>query len=138
MPAMDAPYPPDEEDAPEPPPRAFGLPARPLGCGVAGGMLFALAIAPVVLVQVVPHPCFDPASGCPFPPEGTGTGLALAAWAGAAFGLATAWLVGRRLALWRAGRRARPALWVAFVALFVLAWGQGSVVLPLLLALVGA
>lgn len=134
---MDAPYPPDEEDDPDPPPRAFGMPARPVGCGAAGGVLFGLLVAPVVLLHAAPNPCFSSPSDCPFPPEGTGTGLAIAAWAGAAFGIATAWLVGRRLALWREGRRARPALWVAFVALFALAWGPGSVLLSLLLMLAG-
>jgi len=127
----------DEDDAPPPPPSAFGLPARPLGCGLADGALFAMAVAPVVLLHVAPNTCRDFGAGiCPFPPAGLG--LALTAWAGAAFGLATAWLVGRRLALWREGRRVRPALWVAFVALFALAWGPGSVLLSLLLVLVAA
>jgi hypothetical protein len=129
----------DEDDSPPPPPSAFGLPARPLGCGLAGGALFALAFAPVVLLYVAPNTCQDFGGGtCPWPPEGTGLGLALTAWAGAAFGLATAWLVGRRLALWREGRRVRPALWVAFVALFAIAWGPGSVLLSLLLMLLAA
>lgn len=128
-----------EEDGPPPlPPSAFGLPARPLGCGLAGGALFALTIGPVVLMAVAPNPCFNYPSDCPWPPAGTGLGLAIAAWAGAAFGLATAWLVARRLALWRAGRSARPALWVAFIALFALAWGPGSMALSLLIFLVEA
>ncbi|HEX8379447.1 MAG TPA: hypothetical protein VF619_02720, partial [Allosphingosinicella sp.] len=42
----------------------------------------------------------------------------------------------RRLALWREGRRVRPALWVAFVALFALAWGPGSVLLSLVLGII--
>ena len=126
----------EEEDAPPPPPAAFGLPAHPLGCGLAGGILLAVAVAPVVLLYAAPDSC-DPFAGtpCPWPPEGTGLGLALAAWAGAAFGLATGALVARRLALWRAGERVRPALWVAFVALFALAWGPGSVALSLLVLL---
>lgn len=129
----------EEEDAPPPPPRAFGLPARPFGCGLLGGALFATAVAPVVLADAAPNLCFDPGgTTCPWPPEGAGIGLALTVWAGAAFGLATAWLVARRLALWREGRSVRPALWVAFVALFALAWGPGSVLLSLLLGLVGA
>jgi hypothetical protein len=128
----------DEEGLPPPPPRAFGLPARPLGCGLAGGALFALAVAPVVLASVAPNPCFNFAADCPWPPEGTGLGLALTGWAGAAFGLATAWLVARRLALWREERSVRPALWVAFVALFAIAWGPGSVLLSLLLMVVDA
>jgi len=137
MAAMDGGDPPEDEaedDAPNPPPAAFGLPAHPLGCGVLGGLLFALAVAPVVLAYAAPHRC-GPFAGpdCPWPPEGTGFGLALTAWAGAAFGLATAGLVARRTALWREGRRVRPALWVAFVALFALAWGPGSVALSLLL-----
>lgn len=135
---MDEPDALEEDDFPPPPPSAFGLPARPLGCGVAGGMLFALAIGPVVLMAVAPNPCFDFPSDCPWPPAGTGLGLAVTAWAGAAFGLATAWLVGRRLALWREGRRVRPALWVAFVALFALAWGPGSVLLSVLLGAIEA
>lgn len=129
----------DEDDSPPAPPSAFGLPARPLGCGLAGGALFAVSVAPVVLLYVAPNTCHDPGgTSCPFPPEGTGLGLAVAAWAGAAFGLATAWLVARRLALWREGRSVRPALWVAFVALFALAWGPGSVLLSLVLGLIGA
>lgn len=129
----------EEDDAPPPPPSAFGLPARPLGCGLAGGALFALAFAPVVLLYVAPNTCGEVGGGtCPWPPEGTGLGLALTAWAGAAFGLATAWLVARRLALWREGRSVRPALWVAFVALFAIAWGPGSVLLSLVLGLIGA
>ena len=129
----------EEGDAPAPAPSAFGLPAHPLGCGLLGGALFALAIAPVVLAYAAPNRCFDPGgANCPWPPDGTGFGLALAAWAGAAFGLATATMVGRRLDLWRAGRRVRPALWVAFVALFAIAWGPGSVALSLLLLLLAA
>ncbi|HYJ84275.1 MAG TPA: hypothetical protein VEW26_15695 [Allosphingosinicella sp.] len=127
----------EEDDAP--PPRAFGLPAHPLGCGLLGGAVFALAFAPVALLYVAPSDCGDFGGGsCPWPPEGTGLGLALAGWAGAAFGVATAWLVGRRVALWREGRSVRPALWVAFVALFALAWGPGSVLLSLLLMLIAA
>jgi hypothetical protein len=115
------------------------MPAHPLGCGLLGGALFALAVAPVVLAYAAPNLCFDPGgTSCPWPPEGTGLGLALTAWAGAAFGLATAWLVARRLALWRESRSVRPALWVAIVALFAIAWGPGSVLLSLLLGLVGA
>jgi hypothetical protein len=129
----------EEPDPPLAPPSAFGLPARPLGCGVAGGVLFAAAVAPVVLVYAAPNMCGDIGGGtCPWPPEGTGLGLALTAWAGAAFGMATAWLVGRRLADWRAGRSVRPALWVAFIALFALAWGPGSLLLSLLLMLMAA
>lgn len=129
----------DEDNAPSPPPRAFGMPARPLGCGVLGGALFALAVAPVVLLHVAPNTCQDFGGKiCPWPPEGTGLGIALTAWAGAAFGLATAWLVGWRLACWRAGRSVRPALWVAFIALFALAWGAGSMMLSLLLGLIVA
>jgi hypothetical protein len=134
---MDEPDPADEEDdAPTPPPTAFGLPAHPLGCGLLGGIAFVLAIAPVVLVYAAPNECGS-FSGpeCPWPPEGTGFGLALTAWAGAAFGLATAGMVARRLELWRAGARVRPALWVAFVALFAIGWGPGSVALSLLLLL---
>jgi len=140
MPRMDSSAPPDkDDDAPPAPPRAFGLPARPLGCGLAGGALFALAVAPVVLLYVAPNTCADFGGGtCPWPPEGTGLGLALTAWAGAAFALATAWLVARRLALWREGRNVRPALWVAFVALFAIAWGPGSVLLSLLLMLIAS
>jgi FtsH-binding integral membrane protein len=140
MAAMDEPDPPDDEDeVAASPPGAFGLSAHPLGCGLLGGALFALTIAPVVLAYAAPNRCFDPGgTTCPWPPEGTGLGLALAAWAGAAFGLATAGMVARRLALWRAGARVRPALWVAFVALFALAWGPGSVALSLLLGLIGA
>ncbi len=127
----------EEEDPPEPVPAAFGLPARPLGCGLLGGLLFALAVAPVVLAAAAPNRCFDPGgTSCPWPPEGTGTGLALIAWAGAAFGLATGALVARRLALWQEGRSVRPALWVSFVALFALAWSPGSVLLSLLLFLI--
>lgn len=133
---MDEPDQPEEED--DSPPRAFGLPARPVGCGLIGGVLFALTIAPVVLMAVAPNSCFNYPSDCPWPPEGTGLGLAVTAWAGAAFGLATAWLVRLRLALWREGRSVRPALWVAFVALFVLAWGPGSVLLSLVLGAIGA
>ncbi len=132
---MDEPDPADDEaDVATPPPSAFGLPAHPLGCGLLGGATFALAIAPLVLAYAAPNDC-GPFSGpdCGWPPEGTGFGLALAAWAGAAFGLATAGMVARRLDLWRAGARVRPALWVAFVALFALAWGPGSVGLSLLL-----
>jgi hypothetical protein len=139
MAAMDEPDPPGDEaedDAPAPPPSAFGLPAHPAGCGLLGGLLLALAIAPVVLVAVAPNTCSEYGRNCRWPPQGTGLGLALTGWAGAAFGLATAALVGRRLALWREGRRVRPALWVSFVALFVLAWGPGSVLLSLLLFLV--
>ncbi len=133
---MDSPDPPEEEDDPPPPPSAFGLPARPAGCGLAGGALFGLAVAPALLLYAAPDGCQDfGARTCPWPPQGTGIGLAAAAWAGAAFGLATAWLVGRRLALWREGRSVRPALWVAFLALFALAWGPGSVLLSLLLGL---
>jgi hypothetical protein len=129
----------DDEDEALPPPRAFGVRAHPLGCGLAGGALFALAFAPVVLLYVAPISCQDFGAGtCPWPPEGTGLALALAAWAGAAFGLATGAMVARRLALWREGRRVRPALWVAFVALFALAWGPGSVLLSLLILLVAA
>jgi hypothetical protein len=124
-----------DDDAP-PPPGAFGVPAHTVGCGLLGGALFALAVGPVVLMAVAPNPCFDYASDCPFPPEGTGLGLAVTAWAAAAFGMATAWLVARRLALWREGRRVRPALWVAFVALFALAWGPGSVLLSLVLGII--
>ena len=129
----------EEEDAPAPPPSAFGLPAIPAGCGLLGGILFAFAVAPVVLLYAAPNRC-GPYSGpdCPWPPEGTGLGLGLTAWAGAAFGLATAALVARRLALWRDGRAVRPALWVAFVALFALAWGPGSVALSLLLLAIAA
>ena len=126
----------EEDDVPSPPPGAFGMPAHPLGCGLAAALLFASAIGPVVLMQVAPDRCLDFAEYCPFPPEGTNTGLALAAWAGAAFGLATKWLVGRRLDLWREGRNVRPALWVAFIALFALAWGPGSVLLSLAIALI--
>jgi hypothetical protein len=130
---------PDDEEIPPEPPAAFGMPARPLGCGLAGGALFALTAAPMVLAYAAPNLCFDPGgTTCPWPPDGTGFGLAVTALAGAAFGLATAWLVARRLALWREGRRVRPALWVAFVALFAIAWGPGSVLLPLLLAAIGA
>lgn len=136
--AMDAPDSTDDDDVPLPPPSAFGIPAHPLGCGVLGGALFVLLIAPVVLPTVAPNPCFQFAADCPWPPEGTGLGLALTAWAAAAFGLATAWLVGRRLALWREGRSVRPALWVSFVALAALAWGPGSVLLSLLLAAIEA
>lgn len=128
----------DDEDAPPPPPSAFGLPAHPLGCGLLGGALFAVAIAPVVLMYVAPNPCFNFPGECPWPPEGTGLGLALAAWAGVAFGLATGAMVARRLALWREGRWVRPALWVAFVALFAIAWGPGSVLMSLLLMVVDA
>jgi hypothetical protein len=130
----------DEDEPPSPPPSAFGLPARPLGCGLLGGALFALAFAPVVLLYVAPNTCWIPGGGvdCPWPPEGTRLGLALTAWAAAAFGLATAWLVARRLTLWREGRRVRPALWVAFVALFAIGWGPGSVLLSLLLMLIAA
>jgi hypothetical protein len=123
----------DEDDVPAPPPGAFGLPAHPAGCGLLGGLLFALAVAPVVLLYVAPNTCAEYGGNCRWPPEGTGLGLALTGWTGAAFGLATAGLVARRLALWRAGRKVRPALWVAFVALFALAWGPGSVMLSLLL-----
>ncbi|HET9640431.1 MAG TPA: hypothetical protein VFP12_14620 [Allosphingosinicella sp.] len=127
-----------EDDAPPPPPGAFGLRAHPLGCGLLGGALFAVAIAPVVLLYVAPNPCFNFPGDCPWPPEGTGLGLTLAAWAGAAFAVATGAMVARRLALWRAGRRVRPALWVAFVALFAIAWGPGSVLLSLLLMVIDA
>jgi hypothetical protein len=131
--------PPDErDDAPPPPPSAFGLPAHPIGCGLLGGALFAIAFAPAVLLVVAPNRCFDFTADCPWPPEGTGLGLALTAWAGAAFGLATGWLVARRLALWREERSVRPALWVAFVALFAIAWGPGSVLLSLLLLAIAA
>jgi len=130
---------PDEDQPPPRLPSAFGVPAHPLGCGMLGGALFALAVAPVVLAYAAPNRCFDPGgTSCPWPPEGTSLGLALAAWAGAAFGLATAWLVARRLALWREGRSVRPALWVAFVALFAIAWGPGSVLLSLVLGLIDA
>jgi hypothetical protein len=139
---MNAPDPPagdDEDGAPAPPPSAFGLPAHTLGSGLLGGVWFALGVAPVVLMYAAPNRCLDPGgTTCPWPPEGTGLGLALTVWAGAAFGLATAWLVGRRLALWREGRSVRPALWVAFVALFAIAWGPGSVLLSLLLLLIDA
>lgn len=137
---MDGPDPAEDDgdDSPAPPPRAFGLPAHPLGCGLLGGILFALTIAPVVLAYVAPNTCSEFGGNCRWPPEGTALGLALTAWLTAAFGLATAALVGRRLALWRAGRKVRPALWVAFVALFALAWGPGSVLLSLLLLLVEA
>jgi hypothetical protein len=129
----------DDDEIPPPPPSAFGVPAHPLGCGVVAGALFAFAFAPVVLLYVAPNSCPDFGAGtCPWPPEGTGLGLALAAWAGAAFGLATGTMVARRLALWREGRRVRPALWVAFVALFAIAWGPGSVLLSLLILLVAA
>jgi hypothetical protein len=124
-----------DDDAPPPPPTAFGVPARPLGCGLLGGALFAFAVAPAVLMAIAPNPCFNFAADCPWPPEGTGLGLAITAWAGTAFGLATGWLVARRVASWRAGRSVRPALWVAFVALFALAWGPGSLALSLLLGL---
>src|SRR5687767_5436596 len=130
---------PDEDEPPPRPPSAFGVPAHPLGCGMLGGALFALAVAPVVLAYAAPNRCFDPeGTSCPWPPEGTGLGLALTAWAGAAFGLATTWLIARRLALWREGRSVRPALWVAFVALFAIAWGPGSVLLSLVLGLIDA
>jgi hypothetical protein len=136
---MDELEPAEADDGPAAPPSAFGMPARPLGCGLLSGALFALAFAPVALLYVAPNTCGDFGGGtCPWPPEGTGLGLALTAWAGAAFGFSTAWLVGRRLALWREGRSARPALWVAFVALFAIAWGPGSLLLSLLLGLVGA
>jgi hypothetical protein len=127
-----------EDDAPTPRPSAFGLPARPIGCGLLGGALFAVAVAPIVLLYVAPNPCFNFPGDCPWPPEGTGLGLALAAWAGAAFGLATGRLVARRIALWREERSVRPALWVAFVALFAIAWGPGSVLLSLLLMVIDA
>lgn len=91
-----------------------------------------------MLASVAPNPCFDFASDCPFPPDGTGLGLALTAWAGAVFGLATAWMVAQRLALWREGRSVRPALWVAFVAQFAIAWGPGSMLLSLLIGLIAA
>jgi hypothetical protein len=57
---------------------------------------------------------------------------------GAAFGFATARLAARRLAAWREGRSVRPALWVAFVALFAIAWEPGSLLPSLVLALLGA
>ena len=128
----------ERDDSPLPPPSAFGLPARPLGCGLLGGALFALTIAPVVLLYVAPDTCSNPGGSmnCPWLPEGTRLGLAIIAWAALAFGLATAWLVARRLALWREGRSVRPALWVAFVALFAVAWGPGSVLLSLVIGLV--
>lgn len=132
------PAPDDDDDVALPPPSAFGLPAHPLGCGLAGGALFAAAVAPVLLLYVAPNPCFDFPGTCPWPPEGTGLGLALAAWAGAAFGVAAGAMVARRRALWREGRSVRPALWVAFVALFAIAWGPGSVLLSLLLMLIDA
>ncbi|HYI41855.1 MAG TPA: hypothetical protein VE053_16220 [Allosphingosinicella sp.] len=138
---MTEPTAPDDQDdeVPPPPPSAFGLPARPVGCGLLGGALFAFAALPVVLLIVAPNPCSDfGGGGCPWPPEGAGLGLALTAWAGAAFGVATAWLVGRRLALWREGRSVRPALWASFVALFLLGWGPGSVLLSLVLGAIGA
>jgi hypothetical protein len=134
---MNEPGPAEEDEASAPPPSAFGLPARPVGCGLAGGAVFALAVAPVVLMAVAPNPCFDFASDCPWPPEGTGLGLALTAWAAAVFGVLTGAMVARRIALWREGRSVRPALWVAFVALFALAWGPGSLLLSLLPATVG-
>lgn len=134
---MDEPAAPDDDEIPPGPPAAFGMPARPLGCGLAGAALFALAVAPVVLAYAAPNRCFDPGgTTCPWPPDGTGFGLAVTAWAGAAFGLATGAMVARRLALWRAGRSVRPALWVAFVALFAIAWGPGSVLLSLLFVLI--
>ena len=71
-------------------------------------------------------------------PEGSGLGLALIGWPGAAFGLATAWLVGRRVALWREGRSVRPPLWASFVALLVLGWGLGSVLVSALLGAIEA
>jgi hypothetical protein len=126
----------EDDDAPAPPPAAFGMAAQPFGCGVAGGVLFALAVTPVVLLYAAPNPCFNYPSNCQWPPEGTRFGLALVVWAGAAFGLATGAMVARRLALWREGRSVRPALWVAFVALFAIAWGPGSVLLSLLLAVI--
>ncbi|HEX2763499.1 MAG TPA: hypothetical protein VHM92_06595, partial [Allosphingosinicella sp.] len=126
-----------EEESPPARPRAFGMPAQPVGCGLAGAVLFALLTAPILLLQVAPDGCADSGSAaCPWPSEGTGTGLALAAWSGAAFGLATGALVARRLALWREGRHVRPPLWVAFVALFAIAWGPGSVAQSLLVAAV--
>jgi hypothetical protein len=137
---MDEPDPPGEDEGglPEPPPGAFGLPANPGGCGLLGGAAFALAIAPVVLAYVAPNLCSGYGGDCRWPPEGTGLALALTAWLGAAFGLATAALVERRLELWRAGRRVRPALWVAFIALFAIAWGPGGVLLSLLLLALSA
>lgn len=136
---MDDPDPLDDQDGAPAPPSAFGVPARPFGCGLLGGILFALAVAPLVLMYVAPNRCLDPGgTSCPWPPQGTGLGLALTAWAGAAFALATGWLVARRLALWREGRSVRPTLWVAFVALFAIAWGPGSVLLSLLLMLIAA
>ena len=94
---MDETDPIEEDDAPPPTPRAFGMPAHPAGYGLLGGTLFALAVAPVALASAAANSCFDFAADCPLPPEGAGLGLARIAWSGAAFGMA-AWLVGRRLA----------------------------------------
>jgi hypothetical protein len=126
----------EDDDTPASPPSAFGLPAHPLGCGLLGGVAFAFAMAPVLLIFAAPGDCGAYEGGeCGRPPAGTWFGLAICAWAGAAFGVGTARMVARRLELWRAGAKVRPALWVAFVALFALAWGPGSTVLSLLLLL---
>jgi hypothetical protein len=55
---------------------------------------------------------------------------------GLGFGAATAALVRARLRAWRAGRRVRPPLWVAFVALLILGMSfAGLALLPLQLLL---
>lgn len=108
---MDAPPDNEEpEDAPPLPPSAFGMEAEPWGCGVVAGMVFAAIMAPFLLLG---------AGGDPVP---LAPGLAVSGIVALMFGLATAWLVRVRVRAWREGRRVRPALWAAFVALALFGW----------------
>lgn len=122
----------DEDAAPPPPPAAFGLPAEPAGCGLIAGLGFAALTAPLFFNPPNVSRCVYLGGECLPVGDDLWAGIAGTAMLALAFGAATAALVLGRLRAWRAGRKVRPPLWVAFVALLVLGTGAaGFALVPL-------
>lgn len=116
----------DAEDASPPPPTAFGLAAEPFGCSIVAGLGFMAFMAPLLVNPPNVSSCVEMGGEC-VPVGDLWTGLAVAALLGLAFAAATAALVRGRLRAWREGRRVRPPLWVAFVALFAVGCTAASI-----------
>lgn len=125
----------DDEETP-PPPAAFGLPAEPVGCGLVAGLGFAALTAPLFFDPPSVSSCVFVGEECVPWGKDLWAGIAGTAILALGFGAATAALVRARVRAWRAGRKVRPPLWVAFVALLVLGTtAAGFAQLPLQLLL---
>jgi hypothetical protein len=123
----------DEEDAPLPPPEAFGLSAEPVGCSLVAGLGFAALVAPFVFMPPGSSSCLQTGDDCVAIGHVLAANVAVTAILALGFAAATAWMIRGRFQAWREGRRVRPPLWVGFVALLVLGWaGAGLALGPLL------